>query len=32
MGARRYAVSDKVKLSLAIRVLDLPDADSSAAR
>ncbi len=31
MGARRYAVSDKVKLSLAIRVQDVSDADAGAA-
>lgn len=32
MGARRYAVSDKVKLSLAIRVQDMPDSDTGSAQ
>lgn len=32
MGARRYAVSDKVKLSLAIRVQDVTDADAGLAQ
>lgn len=32
MGARRYAVSDKVRLNLAIRVQDVADAGASLAR
>lgn len=32
MGARRYAVSDKVRLNLAIRVQDMSDADASPAQ